>query len=298
MKNSIISLAGFLIAVSGTAVPVRAVTSITTCGFVISSPGNYSLDTDLAACPFDGIKITASGVSLKLNGHTITGVARCCFAGIAINRLSPPNIYPSGRLNHVAVEGPGLIQTFGSGIAVIQTDYAQIALVTAAHNLDGIDVVDSTFVTVGSNSAVANSYLGIFLGAVGNSVVQFNDVSGNYAGINLDRGGANNGTSFANTLHNNTVNANLGRVSFGLFGNGIEAGAGSTASRIYSNVTNGNTGAGILVDSGSTGNQIFSNSSSVGNGTFDLDDDNTSCDSNVWSSNVYFTLNQPCALHH
>ena len=281
-----------LIVMIGTAGPALAATSITTCGFVISSPGNYTLDADLTACPLDGIKVTASGVSISLNGHSITGVARCCFAGIAINRPSPTNFFSGIRLNHVAVQGPGLIQTFGAGVEMVGTDYAQVALVTTAHNLDGIEAFDCSFLTLGSNVAVANSLYGLSLGAVSNSVVQYNDASGNSTGIFL--GGFNGANSFANTLNNNTVNANgYGNSSSGL-GNGIEVAAGSTTSRIVANVTNGNTLAGIVIDQGATGNQVFHNSSSAGNVTFDLQDGNAACSSDFWSDNVFFTRSQAC----
>ena len=46
-----------------------------TCPVVISQPGVYSLATDItcATSTEDGIDILASGVTLFLNGHTITG---------------------------------------------------------------------------------------------------------------------------------------------------------------------------------------------------------------------------------
>jgi len=246
-----------------TAVPGRAATSITFCPFIIATPGNYELATDLA-CPAYGILINASGVSLKLNGHTITGPGND--RGI--------QVFPSsGRLDHVTIQGPGLIRNFAFGISVFQTDYAQVALVTSARNGEGLVTNDCNYLTVGSSAFVGNDIGVAFQGS--NSVFQYNDLSGNGDGI-LAIGAA--------TVNNNTANGNRAA--------GISV-AGNN-SRVFANVTNGNGTVGIYVTTPTSGNQIFNNTSSVGNGTFDLEDDNAKCGSTLWNNNVFFTRSQPC----
>lgn len=92
-------------------------------------------------------------------------------------------------------------------------------------------------------------------------------------------------------MNNNTASGNgqqLGSVTIaaGIFilGDG---------NRVYGNSTDGNVLAGIQVYSGATGNQIFSNTSSVGNGHFDLEDDNP-CNSNFWGGNNFFNNTSAC----
>ena len=52
--------------------PTRAATAVSSCGTVISSPGDYQLSADLS-CAGDGITIAASGVHLSMAGHGLTG---------------------------------------------------------------------------------------------------------------------------------------------------------------------------------------------------------------------------------
>src|ERR1700690_2558838 len=104
---------GILIALAGTAVPARAgFTSITKCdpttaaptGSLISASGDYQVSADIASASGDCILITVRGVSLKLNGHTISGPVG---PGVGIN-VNPP----AGRVDHVTVQGPGVIKGF------------------------------------------------------------------------------------------------------------------------------------------------------------------------------------------
>src|SRR5262245_12777316 len=70
--------------------PTWAETPINSCADAnISSPGNYSLGVDLAC----GISIGASNVSLKLNGHKITGTGN-----------SGAGIFAGSSINHVAIQ--------------------------------------------------------------------------------------------------------------------------------------------------------------------------------------------------
>lgn len=94
--------------------PAQAGTTITqsTCPVVIALPGEYDLATDVGPCLDDGIDITASGVTLHLNGHTITYASRCDFplAGIHVGLPTP-----TPMLSRVRVLGPGTIRNFQFG---------------------------------------------------------------------------------------------------------------------------------------------------------------------------------------
>jgi hypothetical protein len=62
-------LAGGLGALGGLVPPASAATTVS-CGSTISTAGSYALAAD---CSGAGVTITASDVTLSLNGHTMTG---------------------------------------------------------------------------------------------------------------------------------------------------------------------------------------------------------------------------------
>jgi len=256
-------------ALAGTTVPGWAATSIASCPSVITTPGNYVVTADLS-CAGIAIDINASNVSLNLNGHIITGSN--VTGGIRIFGTS------SNRLNHVAVEGPGLIQKFDIGVSIGYADYCQLKLVTIAHNQIGLLASgDVSYLTVASNVVVANhSGMVLMTPSITGGVIAYNDVSGNGSGMFVAGG---------MTVNNNVVNGNAG--------DGIDIEGSFT--RVYANTTNGNAGGGIRVNNPpQTGNQIFNNTSSKANGTFDLEDVNSACGTDVWADNVFFTRNRSC----
>lgn len=276
-----------LTALAGTAVPSLAVTSISTCPASnivnITVPGNYQLTANLNNCT---VAISASNVSLSLNGFTIT--APFNLDGIDVNFV-PGVGFGAGRLNRVGIQGPGLIESSApggnSGIYIVGTDYSQIDLVTIKYGFgDGISDLTgaaNTYLTIGSNvisGAGAGLGYGILMyqGCI-SCTITGNDVSGNNsAGIWLNQGSANNVT-------NNTANAN------GAYGILL---SGETATRVSGNVTDGNQQAGIVVFGTSV--EVFSNTSSRANKIFDLYDNTSNCSGDLWSGNVFQTSNQSC----
>jgi parallel beta-helix repeat protein len=259
-------------------IPAQAAfTDISNCT-TINQPGDYQVTADLTASG-GCISILVSNVSLKLNGHIITGSN----PGNGITVSSG-----AGRLDHVGIEGPGLIKGFTDGIAFFNTDYSQVNRVTAASNAAvGIFSASSTFLTLGYNVTTQNGVFGIVLQGSTNSAVAFNEMNGNgiFAGSGFRGGlflqtGSNN-----NQVNNNQASGNGG--TGGIFNSGIVI--ASSGNRVYNNSTDGNLNAGIEVAAGAANNQIFSNLSSVGNHGSDLQDDNPNCGTNVWTDNVAFT---------
>lgn len=238
----------------------------------------------------DCIQITASNVSLKLNGHQITNTAGGG-SGIDVNPSGPPHV------SHVAIQGPGLIPGFQNGIFFLDADYSQVDFVTAANNTYGIFGFNTTSLTVGSNVLVRNGQWGLVVGNSTSGTIQNNEASGNGAataaggtGGGIGLGGASNG----NTVNNNTASGNGPQSGTPVVAAGIVI--SGNGNRVYGNTTDGNILAGIQIGSGG-GNSIFSNISSVGNGKNDLEDDNPSCGTDSWSGNVFFTSNPSSCIH-
>jgi parallel beta-helix repeat protein len=302
-SKAALSLSGvILIALAGVAVPAQAAfKTITTCnpalavssgGSLINASGDYQLTSNLtqATANTDCIQITASNVSLKLNGHQITSTAGGG-SGIDVNPSGPPFV------SHVAIQGPGLIQGFQYGIFFLDANYSQVDFVTAANNSNGIFGFNTTSLTIASNVLVRNGLWGLVLGNSTGGTIQNNEASGNGAataaggiGGGIGLGGASN----ANTVNNNTASGNGPQSGTPVYAAGILI--SGNGNRVYGNTTDGNIIAGIQIGGGG-GNSIFSNISSVGNGKNDLEDDNSSCGTDSWSGNVFFTSNPSSCIH-
>ena len=287
---------GILVALAGTAVPARAVTPISKCdpsspppaGSLISAPGNYVLTANLTCTGLgdgDAIDISASNVTVKLNGHIITGPGALNATGISIDFS-----FFAPRVNHVGISGPGVVQGFGTGVSVQHADYSQVTQTTIVGNQVGIAVSDATYTTLAGNTVGRNSVGGAGVGldlylSTGAQVTD-NQFVANGLGIYAESGDSNMVTG-------NVISGNLGA--------GIQLGTGVplTNSRFSGNTTNVNGVWGIFVqqlEPGNFGNEFFNNTS-IGNGKYDLEDDNPpSCGTVYWSNDVFFTTNNPSCV--
>src|SRR5215471_11038973 len=131
-RKAVVSIG--LLVIAGT---VPAATSISTCPFVITSPGDYLLSADLICGGGDGITINSSNVTLKLEGHKIT-------AGVGANRAIAVNVGnpPPGRSN-IHILGPGLItngggNTFSAGVSLAFAFNSEVSGITVLASRTGI----------------------------------------------------------------------------------------------------------------------------------------------------------------
>src|SRR3989442_1697080 len=94
--------------------PAKAGTTITqgVCPVLIMQAGENDLGTDVGPClpGLDGIDIVVSGVTLHLDGHTITG-SGVCATDSGIHVAGTPLI----PLTLVRILGPGTITSFANG---------------------------------------------------------------------------------------------------------------------------------------------------------------------------------------
>jgi parallel beta-helix repeat protein len=267
---------GLVLALLGAGVPVQAATSITTCGFTITTLGTYNVANDLTGCALDGIDIKASNVTLNLNGHKITGATGGTFTGIWVN--------PSGgsQLSTILIQGPGLIQGFHSGIAIYSSANVKVDHVTSALNIiDGLfagkPVGSLTNLAVTDSVFAGNGRFGILLDGSTNGNIVNNDASGNAShGIFLEFGS------------NNQVVQNIanGNQAFGI---SLFEESGSSANN---NTTIGNPFGGIGAN-GSAGLLVQYNTSE-GNAVQDMFEFGATCGTDTWQFNTFFTSNAGC----
>jgi hypothetical protein len=265
--------------------------SITTCPFLITSPGRYLLAADLTCAGGDGITIKSSDVTLALEGHRIT-------AGVGANRAIAVNpgttIVP--MLQNVRILGPGLItggggNTFAVGVLVYFLNHSEVSGVTVLGSSgSGIVAIRCDSLTITGNTLGRNGNpfgYGIVLSSVQSSTISRNDASGNGSGMTVDYTAPGASTPLG-TVSNNIFNGN----TYDGLGGDIIFGA-----TIHNNVTNGNGGVGIAVGEAQLGLTEISNNTSLANGLWDLVDNDErfrQCAGHVWRDNKFFTANQSC----
>jgi len=94
----------------GSAGRAEAAPRVLSCGAVVSS--SVTLARDIGPCTGDGIDIVASGITVNLNGHTITG-------SNATNRTTKDQIgVHLLNVKGVTVTGPGTISKFDAGVVI------------------------------------------------------------------------------------------------------------------------------------------------------------------------------------
>ena len=264
-----------LVARAGSA---QADTLISICGYAIQAAGKYRLATDLGPCSGDGIDIRTGNVTLDLDGYTITGPANGNGAGIDVE-------VGGSRAKGINIKGPGRIQKFSYGIFLSNTDNAQVQDVLLEINSDyGIYVNGSVNVQLQDNVFTHNGSYGLLLLNSGGSQVYDNYISGNGNSGTSDAGGLDIAGGTGSQVSGNIVDSNqpFGIVLFNAGQQQVEG------NKIY-----GNYSTGFRIESASTGNVVRDNAAE-GNLIYDLEDDNSGCDTNNWQNNVFFTSNQTC----
>ena len=285
-RKAVVSIG--LLVIAGT---VQAATSINTCPFVITSPGDYLLSADLICGEGTGILITSSDVTLKLEGHRITAGA-----GANMGFSSAIGNYSGGITGafvaRVHILGPGLITNSGGnaffdGVALVGfvTNSEVRGITVVGSRSAGIDAdgqsPGTTDLTFRANTLGRNG-TGISVVNLTSSMISENDVSGNGLGISI-----NNVDVIAPPLvvSQNIVNGNTD--------NGVLITAGALlfdTVTIRNNVISGNGGNGILLQNFAQ----ITNNTALANGTFDLFDTVSGCTGTLWSGNTFFTANQSC----
>jgi parallel beta-helix repeat protein len=266
---------------------------VSTCGQVLSVPGDYHLVSDVGPCASDGLFITASDVHLSLDGFTLTGPGGCAAFPFGIR------VHPDAA--NVRIDG-GVVTRFTGGLYVAGA-YAVVK---------GVTVTDNCYVgiaAVGNHDLIASnlvrgSSLGIALLGPDETAQTANTVYANHI-VGNGRCGvcafSNGDFVRGNTLADNGVhdqpgeggivvqgrlNRIRGNIVFGNF-DGISLAGSSDGTYLRNNTANANRNAGVAITAGSTSNMVLENHA-LANGTVDVWDGNP-CGANTWQANVFGT---------
>jgi parallel beta-helix repeat protein len=282
-------------------------TPVTTCGQVLSAPGQYHLTGNLGPCTGNGVVITASDVDFTLAGFTLSGVSSGTPGTPTCNSASPQTgvlVEPaggSGPLSGVRITG-GTVTGFVDGVVIQSSSDSRVAAMTVTGNcIFGISVGNSQRVRLETNVVTASGLDGVGIGASHDVLVTSNDISGNTrVGVDISNFSDNNTVSL-NILKDNGIttggsgvavfngnnNTLLGNAANGNF-NGILLSTLVNGTVIRDNVANGNLSTGIVISTTATSNAVKDNTAR-GNGTVDLSDGNSGCDTNTWKKNTFGT---------
>jgi parallel beta-helix repeat protein len=311
-----LTVVGFgVLAVCGGLVPIASAATAVTCGQTISAAGTYVMAAD---CMGPGITITASNVTLQLNGHTMTASPSGTGSGVLVDDSAGP-------VSGVGITGPGTITEYGPGVQLgnggagvtgstvsgLTADnnanngiYLETGATgntvnsnTANNNLGYGIAVGGTDNTIKNNTADNNDPGGILIGGAANTVRDNTADTNSVDGIDVDGRG--------NTVNNNVVNTNNSDgIYVGGSGNAIHdnttRGNGLTGietpandNTFYNNIADNNRVWGIALDFGAEGN-TFHDNTALGNGALDLLAF-APCDSNnSWYNNKFRTTNMSC----
>lgn len=255
----------------------------------------YTVTQDLYFGSGDCIDVTAPGITINLNGYTLSAYP-CGSTGISISKgasgahILGGNI--SGRCGpNYGIHDMGdaaLIEnvTIGiSGIDGIFLDAVRGSVVNgvsvngvAGYQSAGIQLLDTDHCLVENSTANHNGYANCEGKPCGGGVA---------SGISVGNSGSQN-LSKNNFIVGNQANYNATTgISVGGTGNVV---ASNTAN---SNNTDGQPPGGWGIYAGGNNNLIIGNTAS-GNQTYDLYDSNVNCGTDHWVSNMFTTHNEGC----
>jgi parallel beta-helix repeat protein len=149
---------------------------VPTCGSVITK--DVTLRSDLQ-CDKDGLIVGADGITINLNGHTIThNDGKNSNSAVDPTKIFGGNtgiLVPNS--NHIAVSGPGEISNFDTGIAFTGTSGGKVSDVILKNNKAGALILGSNNIEVSINTFSNNNYGVVSKSSQGDKVV-FNSISG------------------------------------------------------------------------------------------------------------------------
>lgn len=276
---------------------VKTVKTCKTKPFVANKPGTlYMVRNNLVTNSASGdcIHVTVPGVTVDLNGYTLTGNGTG--AGVTI--------MAEGTGAHITSSLPGgTITAFSTGIMDLASSVLIENLVVSGNLAAGIHLSSVDGSVVKANSVNNNLRYGIYLEKTNNCVVQHNpqvSFNGNgTVGYGIWVRNSANNLIIANELNNNF----LAGIWVGFSDRGVSGSCPWTASPSVDNVianngpvnANGQVGIGLECTSAGS-NSVFNNTAS-GNSMFDGYDSNPGCDSNLWGLDDFAVVNNPACVH-
>lgn len=191
------------------------INQISPCSMTIET--DFKLETNLN-CYKDGLIVSGSGITIDLNGKTITGPGKT---------LEHSGIVIFG--NDVTIKGPGTITNFQKGVNLINAKTIDVNSIILQNNQFGIFSIGSSYGEINENNVNSNN-IGISAYSSNNlifknnlitdnelsgmtlvntiqSLIEGNNVKGSGIGLFLDQPSNHNQINYNNLMYN-TVDIN------------------------------------------------------------------------------------------
>jgi len=213
----------------GPALATPAAAATITCGKVITH--STTLSANIGPCPGDGIVIGADGVTVNLNGHTVSGIAAKGNGGVGA-RLR-------GRTG-VTLKN-GTITGFDAGVTIDGG---------SGNTVQGLNLHNNISAPDGSSNFGDGVAIGVDVASTNNTVQQNTIVhNGPFEGVGVFRAASTGNRVLQNLIKNQTVPTTLFDGTFVVQDFGINLGhsiEGSNSTTISQNLITDNGGMGIL----------------------------------------------------
>jgi parallel beta-helix repeat protein len=219
--------AALVISALGLAVARFAAAAAHACGDVITK--DTRLRSDLTDCPGDGLVIGADGITLDLNGHSITGSGGGGGANLVYGDTENGIDNTAGH-SDVTIEN-GKIEHFDVGVKLDETYANHLTTLQLDHNLAGALPLESQHDLIERIRSERNSY-GLYVYESGGNTIVDNELTGNAFGMYPVESSDN--LIERNAIVDNTIL-------------GMQVTEDSSRNRILDNVIDGSGSVGLLI---------------------------------------------------
>lgn len=167
-----------------------SITQISPCSITIEQ--DFKLENNLN-CYNDGLIVSGNGITIDLNGKTITGPGKALdYIGIGVIGTS------------ITIKGPGTITNFHNGIGILDSNNIVINSINLQNNEIGIFSGDSSYIEISNNDVYSNN-MGISASSNNNLILRNNSITNNeMSGITLAK------TNQSSIETNNIEGSNVG----------------------------------------------------------------------------------------
>lgn len=167
-----------------------SITQISPCSITIER--DFKLENNLN-CYSDGLIVSGNGITIDLNGKTITGPGKALdYIGIGVIGTS------------ITIKGPGTITNFHNGIGILDSNNIVINSINLQNNEIGIFSSDSSYIEISNNDVYSNN-MGISAPSNNNLILRNNSITNNeMSGITLAK------TNQSSIETNNIEGSNVG----------------------------------------------------------------------------------------
>ena len=167
-----------------------SITQISPCSITIER--DFKLENNLN-CYSDGLIVSGNGITIDLNGKTITGPGKALdYIGIGVIGTS------------ITIKGPGTITNFHNGVGILDSNNIVINSINLQNSEIGIFSSDSSYIEISNNDVYSNN-MGISAPSNNNLILRNNSITNNeMSGITLAK------TNQSSIETNNIEGSNVG----------------------------------------------------------------------------------------